>query len=1061
MLLLHNYYSMYENDNKENLKKGTGNVYEYKIRKFRSVIAYVLILAIMFGILNGNNLMINAKTTEDMTTLFLVDNTSEQWVKNDNAVIELVDNSNGHIHYNMVKQDDRTWKVQIPESANNITFNRYDAGKTIQWNSWSAGGRDNNNAYYVDGSEYGHWENIEYADEENYFHAGDIVYLDISEFTLWKNDNALMYVNFSNASKEQNGGKDINISVADSNLYNPKVVDNQVEENLYAYVISFEDEGKTELRFWRGNSATLWNYSVVLSYEDYKNGKNCISINDWDNSGTLSTSEFIMDIELDSDGDGLPDYYELIYGFDKNSIDSDGDGLSDFQEVHLTNSNPLKYDSLAEGICDGDMDNDNDGLTNKEEVVIGTNPNNKDTDGDGLTDGYEYKELGSDPDNEDTDGDTLIDGDEISLGFSPLLVDTDYNGIMDCDEKIYQNLNIVINNNDKKEVSQVSVSFEGTGYINSTTTIEDLYGKDTFVSDTVGLVGVPVEIKSSSKFDTANISFYLNNEINDIPLSDLLIVWYDEENDRFVEQETIIDEENMTVSAIVNHFSKYMIVDKKEWFRTWKTEIDYTSSIDNIYDTVIAIDCSGSMSSNDPNFEYTVRNTLYPGSSYTKTTCYRKLAAENFVEAQKSNDNTGIVLFDSTANVACGLTDSVLELKSAIGRIYSSGGASFNSAINTSLNMLLASVRNSEKMILLVSDGESSINDSYINVAKENGITINTVYIGKGADNSLLQSIAHQTGGQYFKAVTADELIEIYSEIIIDQKIDSTDSDNDGIPDIFEISGMRLSNGRIIYTDPTTPDTDGDGLSDGEEIKVTPTFWVNTIFDELNIPFSISAYIFEIYSDPNRKDTDGDGISDYFDTHPKEITFSEEDLNTDASKLIKENASYIINAASYYDIDSRIVAAAIFTEQSLNVDWKDKCTDWLAFYWINTSVGIGQVRLSTAEFLEEEGYVPKTSSSEGGWNIPIVGHINGTETMSRCKRLEDNEFNTIYVAAYLKYFVDEWNEKFPTISSRCDILCTLYNIGHESTKANSNPKSNNFGNYANDNYDMMYILLFG
>lgn len=39
---------------------------------------------------------------------------------------------------------------------------------------------------------------------------------------------------------------------------------------------------------------------------------------------------------------------------------------------------------------------------------------------------------------------------------------------------------------------------------------------------------------------------------------------------------------------------------------------------------------------------------------------------------------------------------------------------------------------------------------------------------------------------------------------------------------VIKISGIRLSNGEIIYTDPLNADTDGDGLKDGE--KIIPQF---------------------------------------------------------------------------------------------------------------------------------------------------------------------------------------------------------------------------------------------
>ena len=583
------------------------------------------------------------------------------------------------------------------------------------------------------------------------------------------------------------------------------------------------------------------------------------------------------------------------------SIDSDNDGLTDSQEIFFTKTNPLKYDSVAEGISDANVDNDNDGLNNGREVGLGTNPNSADSDEDGLSDSDEVNIYFTDPCSDDTDGDTLKDGDEIELNFNPLLVDTDYNGVWDCDERILQTLDVEIDNQERTDVTGVSVEFEGTGYINSTTSIEDLYGKDIYVSNTAGLVGVPVEINSTSEFDSAVIKFYMDSSYTLEDLNNLLILWYDEENDRFVEQETTVNGSDMTVSTEVNHFSKYMIVDKTEWFEAWRNEIDYSTDSDEVYDTVIAIDCSGSMSTNDPNFQYTIRNTLYPGSSYEIITCYRKLASENYVKAQKNDDQTGIVLFTSYASVACGLTNSEPDLIEAIDGVYSSGGTDFNSAVNTSVNMLIHARTGSEKMILLVSDGESSISNTTLNAAITNNIKINTVYIGGQNNNELLRNIATQTGGKYFKAVTADELIDIYSEIIVDQRIDSTDSDGDGLPDIFEISGMKLSNGTVIYTDPFDSDTDNDGLLDGEEINAIPTYLLNTIYNALNVPTQVGAYVFEMSSNPNMMDTDGDGISDKDDPlkliygFNKKMSVSyKSDLFNEIDAQVREDFSWIM-----------------------------------------------------------------------------------------------------------------------------------------------------------------------
>ncbi|HYO88698.1 MAG TPA: FHA domain-containing protein, partial [Candidatus Limnocylindrales bacterium] len=61
-------------------------------------------------------------------------------------------------------------------------------------------------------------------------------------------------------------------------------------------------------------------------------------------------------------------------------------------------------------------DPDSDGLTNAQEAELGTDPDNPDTDGDGLIDGLERVPNACDPLKRDTDGDTLTDGAEVGTG---------------------------------------------------------------------------------------------------------------------------------------------------------------------------------------------------------------------------------------------------------------------------------------------------------------------------------------------------------------------------------------------------------------------------------------------------------------------------------------------------------------------------------------------------------------------------------------------------------------------------------------------------------------------
>lgn len=67
----------------------------------------------------------------------------------------------------------------------------------------------------------------------------------------------------------------------------------------------------------------------------------------------------------------------------------------------------------------GAADPDGDGLMTDRELADGTDPENPDTDGDGLFDGEEIAAFGTDPLNRDTDGDGFEDGAEVRNGYNP------------------------------------------------------------------------------------------------------------------------------------------------------------------------------------------------------------------------------------------------------------------------------------------------------------------------------------------------------------------------------------------------------------------------------------------------------------------------------------------------------------------------------------------------------------------------------------------------------------------------------------------------------------------
>ena len=575
----------------------------------------------------------------------------------------------------------------------------------------------------------------------------------------------------------------------------------------------------------------------------------------------------------DTDEDGLPNLIEKEIGSDPYNPDTDGDGLPDGYEALTLGTDPTKPDTDDNGVLDCDEDFDEDGLTNLQEYEQGTEPYNEDTDGDGLKDGEEINTYGTDPLKVDTDEDGLDDGDEIYFETDPLNPDTDGNGVLDGDEKRFQTFIHKVENEDCA-VTEVRVSMEGTGNIQKTTTVESIMNKDILCSDVVGLIGEPFEIETTSKFDKATLTYVIDkSKLGDTEFDNLLFLWYDEENDNFVELDTILDEENSTVSVETEHFSKYMLVDKVEWFNAWKKASLYFEDTYEPLATVICYDCSGSMSSNDRTFNYNIYNE--DGTiAYSYPTCYRKLAIDNYIDSMTLTDKTALISYESSAKLVSGFSNDKDMLKSAV-KPYNSGGTNAQAAVKIAIDELESVEHWYTRHIILLSDGDVNISEEYIQKAQDKKIKIHTIGLGYGASNSRLKSYAESTGGQFFAAATAEELEAIYNDLSRDNHFDlqnMEDLDGDGLPDEFEVSGLVVSNAQIFYTDPENPDCDGDGLLDGEEIYIDYSQTKIVVKkDSRGGNAEYSTVVFSYKSDPWNEDTDWDKLTDLEDKSPTQF----------------------------------------------------------------------------------------------------------------------------------------------------------------------------------------------
>ncbi|MFW9982040.1 MAG: hypothetical protein ACFFE3_09025, partial [Candidatus Thorarchaeota archaeon] len=126
----------------------------------------------------------------------------------------------------------------------------------------------------------------------------------------------------------------------------------------------------------------------------------------------------------DTDDDGLFDLQEILLGSDPREQDTDGDMIPDGDEFYTFFTNPNVWDSDFDGLGDG------------EEVYIWhTNPMTDDSDADMIYDGDEVLIHGSDPMDEDSDNDGLTDYEEIFVYYTdPFDYDTDDDMLSDGEE---------------------------------------------------------------------------------------------------------------------------------------------------------------------------------------------------------------------------------------------------------------------------------------------------------------------------------------------------------------------------------------------------------------------------------------------------------------------------------------------------------------------------------------------------------------------------------------------------------------------------------------------------
>ncbi|HOK08053.1 MAG TPA: VWA domain-containing protein [Candidatus Hydrogenedens sp.] len=227
----------------------------------------------------------------------------------------------------------------------------------------------------------------------------------------------------------------------------------------------------------------------------------------------------------------------------------------------------------------------------------------------------------------------------------------------------------------------------------------------------------------------------------------------------------------------------------------------------NVIDIMLCLDISGSMSQQDYVLDRRPRDRLFVA----------KKAAMHFIEhrkEKKSNrfglDRIGLILYAGLAWTRCPLTLDYEVLLKALDKTDFAPQEKDGTAIGSALGLAVRRLSESEaksKVVILLTDGINNRGDitplEAVEMAKEKGIKVYTIGAGTSEsglsmtaggmiiqnqpiDEALLQKIAEDTGGKYYRATDTEGLLKAYDEI---SQLEATEVD---IGDFYEYEEVFL-----------------------------------------------------------------------------------------------------------------------------------------------------------------------------------------------------------------------------------------------------------------------------
>ena len=638
-----------------------------------------------------------------------------------------------------------------------------------------------------------------------------------------------------------------------------------------SYEVLYSDDNEEYTSLAIETDATTYQYTITEDFDKRyfkvvlitENGEKTESI-----PFTVTKSEDGYEAQFfDSDEDGLPDILEISIGTDLNTADTDEDGLTDYQEYLITKTDPLVYDSIAEGTSDADADSDEDGISNIDEINLGTDPLNTDTDDDGLSDYDEVNVYNTDPLSQDSDNDGIEDGSEIKLGLDP--ADPETFGVPDGEYQTEQSISIdsPILSNINTEDSPYELSVDIKTNLDAEKELSIVHSSYSAAIQNDAMLGDSLDLSISDECEPENIvikysikedhwdnTLDLYSDYEELRgLKRLNIFRFDEDEKMLLPIDTEFDEESGTLFAQTDELGTYCVMDLEIWLNNLGAEL--ISNEGSISDLTLNLNSISIMSDEAP---ATIKSS-FKGHTYA----IYDITGKSWDDASDMCEKLGGHLVTITTSEEQGFINSQL-LKNCKNNTYWIGSKYVKNEWIwvTGEEFHFANWAKSEPSSLYDEHYVhiyGKIRDS-ISIGEWNNTFISNEHTGTFYDNLYCGFICEWD--EYVSDKTTYDILlpTNWKRVTLDAKIspyNSVDTDRDTLTDWEEVDSERLiwhedgsfelpvfsasdavthlkrfSSGEIeklidiepkrylpVISDPTVKDSDNDGLVDAEDVE--------------------------------------------------------------------------------------------------------------------------------------------------------------------------------------------------------------------------------------------------